>query len=96
MDRLWLIIGFAGQVLFFMRFAYQWIASERARRSIVPEAFWYFSVAGGATLLAYAIHTQDPVFIVGQAGGLVIYVRNIVLVRRARQRVDGEGDPRSA
>lgn len=96
MDRLWLVIGFAGQALFLMRFAYQWVASERARRSIVPEAFWYFSVAGGATLLAYAIYQEDPVFIIGQAGGLAIYARNIVLVWRAKQRAAEDGDVRSA
>lgn len=94
MDRLWLGIGFLGQLLFSMRFLYQWIQSERARRSIVPEAFWYLSAAGGATLLAYAIYKEDPVFIVGQAGGLLIYSRNIFLVWREKHRAARGGDLR--
>ena len=67
----WVAIGFIGQAMFSMRFIYQWFHSERAKRSVIPEAFWYFSVAGGATLLAYAIHREDPVFIVGQGAGLL-------------------------
>ncbi|MGE5512891.1 MAG: lipid-A-disaccharide synthase N-terminal domain-containing protein [Bacteroidota bacterium] len=73
----WLAIGFLAQLMFSMRFIVQWLASERARQSIVPEAFWYFSCAGGLMLLAYAIYRMDPVFILGQAGGLLIYARNI-------------------
>lgn len=81
----WIAIGFIGQALFSMRFVYQWFHSERAKRSIIPEAFWYFSVAGGATLFAYAIHREDPVFIVGQGAGLLIYARNIYFVRRDKK-----------
>lgn len=86
--NLWLAIGFLGQALFSARFLVQWIASEKARKSIIPAAFWFFSVAGGMTLLAYAIYRQDPVFIVGQAAGLVIYLRNIyfVLLERRNSR----------
>lgn len=80
----WLVIGFVGQALFTMRFVVQWIASERARRSVVPVAFWGFSLGGGLTLLAYAIYRKDPVFIVGQATGLLIYGRNIYFVARER------------
>ncbi|QIB36057.1 lipid-A-disaccharide synthase N-terminal domain-containing protein [Ancylobacter pratisalsi] len=80
----WLMIGFVGQALFTMRFLVQWIASERARRSVVPVAFWGFSMGGGMTLLAYAIYRQDPVFMVGQAAGLLIYSRNIYFVLRER------------
>lgn len=80
----WLVVGFLGQALFTMRFLVQWIASERARRSVVPVAFWGFSLAGGITLLAYAIYREDPVFIVGQAAGLLIYGRNIYFVLRER------------
>ena len=83
-DKIWLGIGFLGQALFTMRFLVQWIASERARRSIIPNAFWIFSIAGGATLLAYAIWRQDPVFIVGQGAGLFIYARNVYFIWRAR------------
>ncbi|MGH6624441.1 MAG: lipid-A-disaccharide synthase N-terminal domain-containing protein [Burkholderiaceae bacterium] len=79
---LWLVIGFVGQGLFSMRFVIQWLKSERAKKSIVPVAFWYFSLAGGTALLAYAIHRGDPVFIVGQGAGLLIYLRNLWLIYR--------------
>jgi len=81
---LWLTIGFLGQALFSARFLVQWLTSERQGRSVVPLAFWFFSVAGGATLLAYAIHREDPVFIVGQGAGLFIYLRNLQLIYRQR------------
>lgn len=84
----WIIVGFIGQALFSMRFVVQWIASERVKRSIIPQAFWYFSLAGGVTLLAYAIHKQDPVFIAGQGLGLIVYLRNLFLLRTGRQKVD--------
>ena len=77
---LWTIIGLAGQALFSARFLVQWISSERVRQSVIPVAFWYFSIFGGVTLLAYAIHREDPVFIIGQAAGLVIYARNLYFV----------------
>jgi lipid-A-disaccharide synthase-like uncharacterized protein len=85
----WIVIGFMGQALFSARFIVQWLASERVRRSTVPRAFWYFSLAGGATLLAYAVHKRDPVFIAGQGLGLFVYLRNIHLIRSGRQQVDG-------
>jgi lipid-A-disaccharide synthase-like uncharacterized protein len=86
---LWVLFGFIAQVMFMARFLVQWIASERARRSVVPTAFWFFSIAGGLLLLIYAIYREDPVFILGQAAGLFIYVRNITLIRRER-RTAGE------
>lgn len=76
-QTVWMVLGFIAQGLFSARFLVQWIASERRRKSVVPHAFWYFSVAGGALLLAYAIHRKDPVFIVGQGAGLVVYLRNL-------------------
>lgn len=82
---IWLAVGFIGQLLFTSRFLVQWIASERAHRSVVPLAFWWFSIAGGATLLAYALWRRDPVFAVGQASGLVIYARNLMLIGRHRR-----------
>lgn len=82
---LWLGIGFLGQALFTSRFLVQWIASERRRQSVVPLAFWWLSLAGGGTLLAYALYRGDPVFILGQAFGLVVYVRNLLLIRRSRE-----------
>jgi lipid-A-disaccharide synthase-like uncharacterized protein len=82
---IWIIIGFMGQALFTARFLVQWIASERAKKSLIPVAFWFFSFGGGVVLLAYAIHRGDPVFIAGQAGGLVIYLRNLWLIRKERR-----------
>ena len=81
----WLALGLVGQVLFSSRFLIQWIASERRKASVVPTAFWWFSIGGGACLLAYAIHRDDPVFILGQSGGLVVYFRNLVLLRRQKK-----------
>lgn len=83
-QTIWIVIGFIAQGLFSARFMVQWIASERLKRSVVPQAFWYFSIAGGALLLAYAIHRRDPVFIVGQGAGLIVYLRNLQLLRAAR------------
>src|SRR3954453_11579311 len=84
--KLWLIIGFAGQALFTARFLVQWIASERKRDSVVPVAFWWLSLLGGLMLLSYASYRQDPVIIVGQAMGLVVYARNLMLVGKAKRR----------
>ncbi len=78
----WLSIGLLGQTLFSARFLVQWLASERVRQSIVPTAFWWLSLAGGATLLAYAVWRRDPVFIIGQASGLLVYIRNLMLIRQ--------------
>lgn len=92
-EQVWLAIGFVGQAIFSARFTVQWIASERARRSVIPLAFWFLSLAGGVTLLAYAIYRRDPVFIAGQGAGLVVYSRNLYLIYRARQIDDGAGRP---
>jgi lipid-A-disaccharide synthase-like uncharacterized protein len=81
---IWLIIGFTGQALFSMRFLIQWIKSEREKKSTIPLAFWYFSLAGGLSLLVYAIHRKDPVFILGQSTGILIYSRNLYLIFRER------------
>jgi len=78
----WLILGFIGQALFSMRFLIQWIHSERNKKSLIPKAFWYFSLAGGTTLFLYAILRQDPVFIAGQGLGLFIYLRNLMFIRQ--------------
>ena len=84
----WLIIGFAGQALFFGRFLIQWLHSERRKQSTIPVAFWYMSLGGGAMLLAYSIHIGDPVFIAGQSVGAFVYVRNLMLLRRQAADVD--------
>ena len=81
-EQLWLTIGLLGQALFSARFFVQWIASERRKRSVVPRAFWYFSVGGGLTLLAYAVYRRDPVFIIGQGAGLLVYARNLWFIHR--------------
>ena len=81
-----LALGFFGQAMFSARFLVQWLASERARKSIVPTAFWWLSIAGGATLFTYAVLRQDPVFILGQGAGLLIYSRNLYLLRRERRQ----------
>lgn len=83
---LWLTIGFIGQGLFSARFLVQWLVSERQKRSIIPDAFWYLSLAGGLTLLTYAIHRKDPVFILGQSVGSFIYLRNLYFIRRDRRK----------
>lgn len=94
-EKIWLVIGFIGQAMFFMRFLVQWLTSERERRSVMPVAFWYFSIFGGLIILAYAIHRRDPVFIAGQSFGLVIYLRNLWLIAKERRRLAPD-DPTGA
>jgi lipid-A-disaccharide synthase-like uncharacterized protein len=79
-EVLWITLGLLGQALFFSRFLVQWLASERLKESVVPTAFWYFSLSGGAILLTYAIHRGDPVFILGQSTGVLIYLRNLYFI----------------
>lgn len=81
-NTIWMIIGFTGQGFFSARFILQWVKSELKQQSIIPLGFWYFSLLGGATLFAYAIHKEDPVFIVGQSCGFLIYSRNIYLIKK--------------
>jgi lipid-A-disaccharide synthase-like uncharacterized protein len=76
----WVLVGLTGQLLFTARFLVQWITSEREKRSVIPVAFWYFSLAGGVVLFTYALWRKDPVFILGQSMGLVIYLRNLWLI----------------
>ena len=83
-ETIWIMIGFVGQALFFGRFFVQWLASEKAQKSVIPHAFWYFSVAGGLTLFLYALYRQDPVFILGQSTGLLIYARNLYFIRKEK------------
>jgi lipid-A-disaccharide synthase-like uncharacterized protein len=82
-EQLMVIIGFAGQGLFAMRFIIQWLTSEKHARSVIPLAFWYFSIGGGAVLLLYALWRKDPVIICGQGLGLFIYLRNLYLIKRS-------------
>lgn len=87
---IWLVIGFIGQALFSMRFILQWLKSEKEKKSVFPIAFWYFSIAGGITLSAYAIYRKDPVFIVGQLSGLFIYFRNLYFILYERKNLKSE------
>ena len=81
-EQIMVVVGFAGQGLFAMRFILQWLTSEGQGRSVIPVAFWYFSIGGGSVLLLYAIWRQDPVIICGQGLGLFIYFRNLYFIRR--------------
>ena len=78
------MLGMLGQALFFSRFLVQWIASEKRGRSVVPLSFWYLSIGGGGLLLVYALWRQDPVIVLGQAVGLFVYVRNLMLIHRRK------------
>ena len=86
----WLVIGMTGQTIFSARFLLQWIYSEYKRQSAIPMIFWYASILGGATLLGYAIHKQDPVFIIGQTGGVLIYLRNLQMRLRENKPEQSE------
>lgn len=81
----WLAFGLAGQTLFMMRFIVQWIHSERHQKSMIPVSFWYLSLLGGLAVLAYGFHRADPVIILGQLPGTVVYTRNLILIRRERR-----------
>lgn len=89
-EHFWLIIGFAGQILFSARFLVQWIASEKIKQSVVPVTFWYFSIGGGILLFAYSLYRMDPVFIAGQSLGIFIYSRNLYLIHNAREQPVGD------
>lgn len=78
----WVLLGFAGQAVFSLRFLVQWIESERAGRSVVPDAFWYLSIAGSMLLLVYALWRRDVVFTLGQSMGFLVYARNLALRKR--------------
>lgn len=84
LELIWLIIGISGQCLFMMRFIVQWIHSERHGESIIPISFWYLSLIGGLTVLAYGIHKSEPVIILGQLPGAVVYARNLILIKRKK------------
>ena len=83
--ELWIVIGFAGQFFFFSRFIVQWLYSEKQKKSVIPESFWYLSILGGAILLFYALHRHDPVFILGQFVGLFVYFRNVWFIHQGKK-----------
>ncbi len=78
----WLLFGILGQIFFMSRFILQWVYSEINKKSIIPLGFWFFSILGGLILLLYAIHRKDPVFIMGQATGILIYGRNLYFINK--------------
>ena len=84
-ELVWIGVGLGGQIMFTMRFLLQWLASEKAKRSVVPTAFWWFSIGGSAILLAYAVYRRDPVFILGQGMGFGIYARNLWFIRQEKK-----------
>ncbi|MGD9850783.1 MAG: lipid-A-disaccharide synthase N-terminal domain-containing protein [Nitrospirales bacterium] len=86
-EMIWVGIGFIGQSLFFSRWLIQWVVSERKSESQIPVSFWYMSLIGSVIVLAYAIHKFDPVFMVGQGVGTLVYIRNIMLLHQAKKRV---------
>jgi lipid-A-disaccharide synthase-like uncharacterized protein len=85
---LWVAFGLFGQLLFGSRFIVQWVASERRKVSHIPIVFWYLSLSGGIVTAIYAVHRRDPVFIVGQAAGLIVYARNLMLIYRHKEDAD--------
>ena len=90
-DLQWKIFGLTFQACFMGRFLVQWLASEKAGKSVVPNAFWYLSLLGASGLLTYAIvHLKDPVFAIGQSTGFFIYIRNLVLIRKSRQEEEAK------
>jgi lipid-A-disaccharide synthase-like uncharacterized protein len=91
-ESMWLAVGFIGQLAFTGRFVLQWLYSEYKKRSVIPVGFWYLSIIGSALLLAYAIYRQDPVFIVGQSFGFIVYLRNLQLIAKYREQPIAEAD----
>jgi lipid-A-disaccharide synthase-like uncharacterized protein len=87
----WTVVGFVGQVIFGLRFVVQWIATERRKKSVVPVAFWYLSLAGTVVLLTYAIYRVDPVFIAGFSLNMIIYLRNLYFIHRRPAAAASEG-----
>lgn len=87
-ETIWLIFGLFAQACFFMRFFIQWLASEKQKKSVIPVYFWYFSLAGGISLFIYAIHIKDVVFSLGQGAGIFIYLRNLILIHRNKNKYE--------
>lgn len=85
-EIVWVTLGLLGQVMFSLRFVFQWWASEKAKQTVIPFSFWVLSIAGSVLLSAYAIYRKDPVFIIGQTPSVFIYIRNIMLQRDSRQK----------
>lgn len=89
-EQIWVTVGLLGQSMFFARFLVQWLASERQGKSVIPVVFWYFSITGALVTLAYAVYRLDPVFIIGQLMGLMVYSRNLYFIYRQRRETEVE------
>lgn len=89
-DKVWLAVGLIGQLMFTLRFVVQWIHSERHQKSVIPVSFWYLSLVGGLTVLAYGVHKVEPVIILGQLPGTFVYARNLMLIKREHHDVLAE------
>ncbi|HEY3327964.1 MAG TPA: lipid-A-disaccharide synthase N-terminal domain-containing protein [Novimethylophilus sp.] len=89
-DKVWLAVGMIGQLMFTLRFVVQWIHSERHQKSVIPVSFWYYSLIGGITVLAYGFHKLEPVIILGQLPGTIVYSRNLILIYREKRDVLAE------
>lgn len=95
-DVAWLVIGLLGQTMFMMRFVVQWIHSERHQQSVIPVSFWYLSLIGGLTVLAYGLHRAEPVIILGQLPGTLVYTRNLMLIHREKRAFRADMPPEKA
>ena len=93
-DLIWLVVGLLGQILFMMRFIVQWVHSERHQKSLIPISFWYFSLLGSVIVLAYGIHKTEPVIIVGQLPGTLVYVRNLMLLKKEHLKKSRKARPK--
>ena len=85
MEKIFMILGFTGQAMFSGRFLVQWIASEKKRKSVLPHAFWTLSILGSLLLLIYATYRKDPVIMMGQAFGLIVYIRNFIIIKKSKK-----------
>ncbi len=90
-DPAWEAVGILGQVIFGVRFVFQWWVSERAGRSLVPVGFWWLSIAGAVLIFVYALHKASVAFMIPTLAGMPVYIRNLALIRRERRRLGLEG-----
>lgn len=85
MEKIFIILGLAGQLMFSARFLVQWIASEKRKKSVVPISFWFLSLFGSFFLLIYAIYRKDIVFTLGQLFGFIVYIRNLLIIKNTEK-----------
>ena len=85
MEKIFIILGLAGQLMFSARFLVQWIASEKRKKSVVPISFWFLSLFGSLLLLIYALYRKDVVFTLGQLFGFIVYIRNLLIIKNTKK-----------